>query len=272
MSSYRIARALALWACASLILSTSAARAAKVDKLLPFTGLDQVRVLIDVVPDGTSGDIELTGRIVAASPDNAPALWEGSLGKAKLQADGDAAATRVEHIIKGLKPKLWSPGAPNLYKLVVEARQGTSTLDTKTVRFGFRTMEAKAGHLYLNGKPIFVRGIAINPPGRGVPTDVGTSRKFAEDYVRFMRAHNVNIIRLEPESDVWFDVCDELGMMIYQGVYGAPPGDRGDGKAAGIKEKDAAPRLPCGGHCIQSVTQQIWGRSATRARSRGGST
>jgi hypothetical protein len=241
MSSYRIARALTLSVGALLIFSTGAAQATKLEKVLPFTGLDQVRVRIDLTPDGTAGDIELTGRIVPASPDNAPALWEGSLGKAKLKSNGGAQANRVEHIVKGLKPKLWSPGSPNLYKLIVEAKQGDNTLDTKTVRFGFRTMEAKAGHLYLNGKPIFVRGIAINPPGRGVPADVGPTRKFAEDYVRFMRAHNVNIIRLEPESDVWFDVCDELGMMIYQGVYGAPPGDRGDGKASGIKEKDAAP-------------------------------
>jgi hypothetical protein len=231
MSPNRIARALTCWVCALLIFSTSAAHAAKIEKVLPFTGLDQVRLRMDLAPDGTTGDVEFTGRIVPASPDNAPALWEGSLGKAKLKAN--AGATRVEHRVKGLKPKLWSPGSPNLYKLIVDAKQGDKTLDTTTVRFGFRTMEAKAGHVYLNGKPVFLRGIAINPPGRGVPKDVGTSRKFAEDYVRFMRAHNVNIIRLEPESDVWFDVCDEQGMMIYQGVYGGPPGDREGGSAKG---------------------------------------
>ena len=56
--------------------------------------------------------------------------------------------------------------------------------------------------------------LAINPPGRGVPKETGASRKFAEDYIRFMRAHNVNMIRLEPESDVWFEVADELASTL----------------------------------------------------------
>lgn len=126
--------------------------------------------------------------------------------------------------VKDLKPRLWSPGAPNLYSLVVEARQQDKPIDSKTVRFGFRTFAVKGGQLRLNGHPVFLRGIAINPPGRGVPKEVGETRKFAEDYVRFMRKHNVNIIRLEHDAEPWFEVCDELGMMVYQGVYGGPPG------------------------------------------------
>src|SRR5205814_2129706 len=111
-----------------------------------------------------------------------------------------------------------------LYSLTVTASApGGAILDKKPVRFGFRTIENRDGEIYLNGHPIFLRGIAINPPGRTIAPAVGMSRKFAEDYVKFLRSRNVNIIRLEPESQDWFDVCDEQGMMIFQGVYGAPP-------------------------------------------------
>ena len=210
--------------CALVAIALSAwlvppTAAAPLEKVLPFAGLDNVRVRMTL--DGTAGEVELSGRIVRTEPKDAPPLWEGSLGKVKLNGGKPVVH---EHTVRKLRPNLWTPATPNLYNLMVEARQGGKLLELKTVRFGFRTFEAKAGHLWLNGKPIFVRGIAINPPGRGVPKEVGTSRRFAEDYIRFMRAHNVNMIRLEPESDVWFDVADELGMMIYQGVYGSPPG------------------------------------------------
>src|SRR5206468_2304777 len=81
----------------------------------------------------------------------------------------------------------------------------------------------KDGHCYLNGKPIFLRGIAINPPGRTVPEKVGESKQFAHDYVKYLRGQNVNLIRLEHDNQDWFDACDELGMMVYQGFYGSPP-------------------------------------------------
>src|SRR5690606_38708074 len=67
---------------------------------------------------------------------------------------------------------------------------------------------------------IFLRGIAINPPGRGIPTALENSRAFALDYVRFMKSINVNIIRV-PDAEEWFDVCDELGMMVFGGNYGS---------------------------------------------------
>ena len=205
----------------AISLASLPAGAVQIDKVLPFTGLDHARIRVALYAAGDTGDVELHGRIVPVKPTGGPALWEGSLGKATL--DPDKAVT-VETTVKDLKPKLWSPGSPSLYLLIVEARQAGNLLDSQSVRFGFRTTEAKDGHILLNGKPVFLRGIAINPPGRGVPVLTGHSRKFAEDYVRFMRAHNVNIIRLEPQSPVWFDVCDEMGMMIYQGVYGSPPG------------------------------------------------
>jgi hypothetical protein len=76
----------------------------------------------------------------------------------------------------------------------------------------------------LNGRPIFLRGVAINPPGRGIPQDVGESRRFAEEYVRFLKAQNLNIFRISTdESQTWFDACDEVGMLLYAGRYGAPP-------------------------------------------------
>jgi len=95
----------------------------------------------------------------------------------------------------------------------------------------------KDAQFHLNGRPIFLRGIAINPPARGIPEGVGNTRKFAEDYVRFMKSRGVNMIRMEPESPIWFDVCDERGILVFQGFYGSPP----DGPGSKGSNKDGPP-------------------------------
>jgi hypothetical protein len=91
-------------------------------------------------------------------------------------------------------------------------------------RFGFRDFESRAGQFLLNGVPFFLRGWSINPPGRGLPS-AASNRSFAEGYLRWMRDKaGVNAVRIgDGASDTnqhWYDVCDEIGMLIYSGPYG----------------------------------------------------
>ncbi|MGD8236962.1 MAG: glycosyl hydrolase family 2 [Armatimonadota bacterium] len=189
------------------------------EKTLPFAGADSVRLEATLASDETVPGVQLSCRIVPVA--EGPALWEGSLGSLDLEA-GDT--TVVRRRIAGLEPKLWSPTSPALYDLVLAAAKDGRTLASETVRFGFRSFETRDGRFLLNGVPIFLRGNAINAPGRGVPDEVGKTREFAEAYVRYMQSQNVNLIRLGSDSQVWLDVCDELGMMVFQGRYGAPRG------------------------------------------------
>jgi hypothetical protein len=120
--------------------------------------------------------------------------------------------------VSSLNVKSWTPAHPSLYNLIfTETSAGEGTLQQEQ-RIGFRSFTAEKGNLYLNGHPIFLRGIAINPPGRGIPDSIEGSRKFAEDYVSFMKSIHVNIIRI-PDNQTWYDVCDELGMMVFGGNY-----------------------------------------------------
>lgn len=133
-------------------------------------------------------------------------------------ADISSEEKKIIFNVSGLTVDVWMPANPVLYQLTFT----TTTPDKKTreekQRIGFRFFESKNGNLYLNGKQIFLRGIAIHPPGRGIPTEIETSRAFALEYVRYMKSINVNIIRI-PDAEEWFDVCDELGMMVLGGNY-----------------------------------------------------
>lgn len=181
-------------------------------RVLAFADTNRVRITVEV-PGGRSG-ARVRGRIIDAA--TGAGMWAGDLGRT-ADSSGIAVAGGT---VEGIHPKLWSPSSPNLYYLAVQVDRGPAD----TVRFGFRRFEAKDGRFYLNGQPIFLRGNAINPPERMIPDSVHESRRFAEDYIRGLKASGVNIIRLTRHSQTWFDVADELGMMFFQGHYGTPQG------------------------------------------------
>lgn len=154
-------------------------------------------------------------------------LWEGVINPEMV---------RGKHLVRlaGLKPLLWSPATPELYELELEMKDRDRTIVKTSYRIGFRKIETRNGKIYLNGHPIFLRGIAINPPGRGIPPDLEKSYEFAMEYVRFMKSIHVNIIRI-PDNENWYDACDELGMMVFGGNYSSsvkgerPPGNYEEG-------------------------------------------
>ncbi len=121
-------------------------------------------------------------------------------------------------LVTGLAVDKWFPATPHLYQLTFIKTNTDNKTEEQKQRIGFRFFESRNGHFYLNDKSIFLRGIAINPPARGIPDTVEKSRKFAEEYVRYMKSIHVNILRI-PDNATWYEVCDELGMMVFGGNY-----------------------------------------------------
>ena len=179
-----------------------------------FAEMDRVRVdLHGVTPSGPVG-----ARITSEA--DGSTLWSGTLDASNaVDTPGAPHSWRVD----GLAPDLWEPTSPHLYRMAVDVPTAGGTQST-SVRFGFRSFAERGGRLYLNGRPYFLRGLAINPPNRNVPDSLEENRRFIEPYIRYLRGQNINIIRLYQTSQVWLDVCDELGMMVYQGNYGTPDG------------------------------------------------
>lgn len=226
------------WSAHLLILAAMFAagftlQALEFEKVLAFAAANSVRIEVGLRAGEDPRGVEFQAAITQAS--NGQLLWQGQLGQATPDLAQGAPFTKT---ISGLKPALWNPDSPVLYDLQVTANKDGKPLASRTVRIGFRSFEIRNGQFHLNGRPVFLRGIAINPPGRTIPPAVGESRAFAEAYVRYLKSQNVNIFRLTTdESQVWFDVCDELGMMMYAGRYGSPP-EADAGKRAAPKDFD----------------------------------
>ena len=148
----------------------------------------------------------------------------GALGVASGELDCSGGELRGELELPGVA--LWWPhthGAPNLYtaRLIVEGGGQTRTIDAG--RVGFRTLaggerlERDGPSLRINGEQLFARGAVWMPfeaSGRA------SSRDELERVLGALRDAGMNMVRLAGvglyESSVFHDLCDELGILVWQ--------------------------------------------------------
>ncbi|MBX7256747.1 MAG: hypothetical protein K1Y02_10325 [Candidatus Hydrogenedentes bacterium] len=126
-------------------------------------------------------------------------------------AAGQIAAVNFEYP----DAKLWTPDTPELYVARLSLMQGEQAIDVQEARFGFRQIVFEGTRILLNGKAYFLRGYgddSIYPETMTAPSDeawyrkkIGLAKEFGFNHVR----HHSHI--LPPE---YFDVCDELGMLV----------------------------------------------------------
>jgi beta-galactosidase len=148
----------------------------------------------------------------------------------KIQLDSDKSNATLE--INNLKPKLWTPAEPNLYKLEVTLESETGEiLDEFAQNVGFRTFEARGNKLFLNGKSYWLRGTNQLPYGKN-PWDANLARKL----IQYLHDNNQRVTRTHatPWNEAWLDAADEIGLGVsvegirpwaFVGKIGATPPD-----------------------------------------------
>lgn len=193
-------------------------------QVVPIVSDNQVKLEVRL-SNGKKSEVKINGKITSCK--SGTVIWKDLITRMKMPRVSD---TTVICYLTGIKADLWAPATPNLYQLEVSCGQSVTTS-----RIGFRKFEMIGGQFYLNGKPIFLRGNAINPPDRGIPESVETSTEFARDYIRFLKGMNINMIRI-PDNQNWMNVCDEEGMMIFGGCYGRPPDATAEHPPLDLKE------------------------------------
>ncbi|NGO79532.1 glycoside hydrolase family 2 protein [Streptomyces sp. YC504] len=199
--------------------------------------LARVRPLVTV--DGTRGRVELHLDVerTAAGADRpllARAAVAGVTARAEVLGDQATVVLDVPDV------RLWWPrghGEQPLYDVeltlldageplgVGEQPNTAEQLDVWQRRVGFRTVELDrsadahgSGFTFVvNGERIFVRGV------NWIPDDVLPSRVTPERYrtrLEQTAAANVDLVRIWGggiyEDEAFYDVCDELGLMVWQ--------------------------------------------------------
>jgi beta-mannosidase len=118
-------------------------------------------------------------------------------------------------------PKLWNTwdrGESHLYKALIELWADGVCVQTLTERFGIRNIEVvrtqEETTYYLNGNKIYLRGVTYFP-------DVYVSSMYESRYRRDLEAikragFNVIRIHVHTERQELYDLCDELGIAVFQ--------------------------------------------------------
>ena len=151
----------------------------------------------------------------------------GSAGKtlatSKATQNIAAGANReVEQQINVPTPRLWSPDAPNLYRVVSIVDAGKNQQSQSETTFGIRSVgvDAKRGFL-LNGTPLLLRGGCVHHDNG--PLGSAAYDRAEERRVQLLKAAGFNAIRTShnPPSTAFLAACDRLGMLVMDEAFDA---------------------------------------------------
>jgi beta-glucuronidase len=110
----------------------------------------------------------------------------------------------------------WNPENPNLYMLKLWLKKEGRICDDYQERVGFRTIESKNQKLYLNGKPIFLKGFNRHEDygviGCAIPPQL-----MVQD-MEILQDMGANAVRTchYPNDERFLDLCDERGILVWE--------------------------------------------------------
>lgn len=129
---------------------------------------------------------------------------------------GEALAARVTVQIPD--PQLWTPESPHLYVLEAELSAGGKVIDRWAAQFGLRTLGTENAKLLLNGKPVFLRGLARHEewPDTGRTASWNRIRPDLEQ----VQAMGANFLRTAhyPNHPYTYILTDRLGLAAWAEV------------------------------------------------------
>ncbi|MDQ4078026.1 MAG: beta galactosidase jelly roll domain-containing protein, partial [Chloroflexota bacterium] len=132
------------------------------------------------------------------------------------QVDVPAGQDSLEHTLSVAEPLPWSPDTPHLYRMEVSLHQGEERVDALAEHFGFRTIEARGGHLFLNGEMLYLLG-ALDQDYYPDTISTPPSLEFLEDQFRKAKELGLNCLRchIKVPDPRYYEVADRVGMLIW---------------------------------------------------------
>jgi beta-mannosidase len=194
---------------------------AGIDELWATSELSQdlkhadVKVRLNLKSTIPAGKAEI--RATLTEPEHAGAIPRNFTATKLVKLD--AAKISIELPLSIDDPLLWYPweqGTPYLHVLKVEVFRNGELSDTKFIRVGLRQVEFNEQEHYVlvNHHRIFLKGILNDDVHWRSLMD----RRGYAQRVKMQKEANINIIRMiaHQSGEDMYDLCDEMGMMIWQ--------------------------------------------------------
>jgi beta-galactosidase len=112
-------------------------------------------------------------------------------------------------------PAKWSAEFPNLYTLTLTLKNETGeTVEARSTRIGFRTVEIKDKQIHINGTPILLYGVNRHDHHHKLGKVV-TEESMLKD-IMLLKRFNFNAVRTShyPNNPKWYDLCDQYGIYL----------------------------------------------------------
>jgi beta-galactosidase len=131
----------------------------------------------------------------------------------KPQESGSTQPYHMQYEVKN--PWLWSAEHPNLYTVIVSLKDdmGKET-EAMSSKLGFRKIEIKNKRVYINGQPVFFKGVNRHDThpklGKTIPA------VSMEQDILLMKTHNINTVRTShyPNDPKMYAMYDYYGLYI----------------------------------------------------------
>ncbi len=114
------------------------------------------------------------------------------------------------------RPLPWDLRNPNLYRLVAELAADGGLVDRFSTRFGMREFTVENGRFLLNGEPVFLQGVLLQPD-YPITSIVPPAREMMVREITLAKEAGFNLIRahIRPTPPGYLDLTDEMGMLVY---------------------------------------------------------
>lgn len=126
----------------------------------------------------------------------------------------------VEQVVTVIKPQLWQPEKPALYKAQITVRRDDKVLDVANTPFGIRSLRFSADRGFqLNGKTIKLNGGCVHHDNGCL--GAAAYDRAEERKVQLLKAAGFNAVRTShnPPSEAFLDACDRLGMLVMDEAF-----------------------------------------------------
>ncbi|HOT93209.1 MAG TPA: glycoside hydrolase family 2 TIM barrel-domain containing protein [Anaerolineae bacterium] len=123
--------------------------------------------------------------------------------------------SRITFSLPVTDPLKWSAEHPNLYTLLLTLKDPAgNVLEVERCRVGFRQVEIKDGKIFINGVPVYFRG--VNRHEHDPDTGHTLSVESMIRDILLMKRFNINAVRTchYPDDPRWYDLCDEYGLYL----------------------------------------------------------
>jgi hypothetical protein len=223
---------------------------------------------LKIKPDPASGRVEVQVCLAVSAAQTGAGLsaWLRVLDRA-----GDSVASAelpltpgqgcAETVLTVPSPSWWSPDDPCLYRLEAALVEGGQVVDDCSQTFGFRTIEARDGALYLNGERLYLRG-ALDQDYYPDTFYTSPSVAYLESQLRQAKDLGLNCLRchIKVADPAYLEAADRLGLLIWAELpswhhFGAGTGARARATLEGMLARDSHhPSL-----VIWTIVNESWG-------------